>query len=68
MSIITILICAMATLKQLHENLIQEEIKNNYFLSKLNEAINIGNLKAIIDPIEKMESIVKRMKFITLNF
>ncbi|NBP15580.1 hypothetical protein EBU95_14470 [bacterium] len=58
----------MATLKKLHENLIKQEIKRNYFLNMLNEAINIGNVKAIIDPIEKMESIVKQMNFISLNF
>lgn len=57
----------MPTLKQLHESLIQEEIKRNHFLSKLHEASMIRNFTPLIKHIDKMDDMAKNMGFMTLT-
>ena len=57
----------MATLKQLHESLIKEEIKRNIFLSKLHEASLVRNFTPLIKHIDKMETMANNMGFVSLT-
>lgn len=59
----------MVTLKQLHENLIQEELEKNYFLHQINEALSTGNNKLAIAAFFKVKDLIKKTmpKFKTLK-
>lgn len=47
----------MVTSRQLHESLILEEIKQNYFLNALNEALNTGDLHVAVQALDKIENL-----------
>ena len=48
----------MVTLKDLHDNLLKEELKRDYFLSKLNEALDTGNLQLAVEALDKAEDLI----------
>lgn len=52
----------MVSLKQLHENFINEEINNNYFLRNLFEAIDANKINKIADSIDKLEDVANKLK------
>jgi len=52
----------MVTLKQLHENFIDEQIRENYFLNTLFEAINVKQITKIADSIDKLEDVADKFK------
>ncbi len=50
----------MVTVRQLHETLIREEIKQNYFLSAINEALNTGNLQIAVTALDKIDDLAAK--------
>ncbi len=57
----------MVTLKQLHENFIDEQIRENYFLNTLFEAINAKQITRIADSIDKLENVANLLNNEAIN-
>jgi len=52
----------MVTLKQLHENFIDEQIRENYFLNTLFEAIDAKQITRVADSIDKLEVVAEKFQ------
>lgn len=57
----------MVSLKQLHENLILEEIESNFFLHALNEEINDRAVGRVAGAIDKLDTVVQTLGLATLD-